>query len=79
MLDLFVRLPFDALPGRLADDVLVRLGITAGPIMGLVAVISLSIYSRYNLSQARHLEIRLALAEKNSTAKIQALRTPRSK
>ena len=70
MLDLFVRLPFDAVPGQLADGVLIRLGITAGPIMGLAAIISLLIYSRYNLNQAKHREVRLALAEKNRAAQI---------
>ncbi len=57
MLDLFVRLPFEAVPGQLEADVLFRLGITAGPIMGLAAVISLLIYSRYRLNRLRHREI----------------------
>jgi Na+/melibiose symporter-like transporter len=56
-LDLFVRLPFEAVPGKLSDDILFRLGITAGPIMGLAALFSLAIYSRYRLSRARHQEI----------------------
>jgi len=57
MLDLFVRLPFEAVPGQLADDVMLRLGITAGPIMGLAAIISLLVYSRYRLTARRHKEI----------------------
>ena len=52
MLDLFVRLPFEAVPGQLDEGVLTRLGITAGPVMGLSAVVSLALYSRYKLSTA---------------------------
>jgi Na+/melibiose symporter-like transporter len=56
-LDLFVRLPFEAVPGQLPDDVLTRLGITAGPIMGFAAIISLIIYIRYKLTPERHREV----------------------
>lgn len=62
-LDLFVRLPFDAVPGRLEDDVLVRLGIMAGPVMGFAAIFSLLAYSRYKLNRERHREILQALQE----------------
>ena len=64
MLDLFVRLPFEAVPGQLADDVMLRLGITAGPIMGLAAIISLLVYSRYRLTAERHKEIMQTLDER---------------
>jgi Na+/melibiose symporter-like transporter len=57
MLDFFVRLPFEAVPGQLPEDVLMRLGITAGPIMGGSALISLLIYARYRLTRERHAEI----------------------
>ena len=60
-LDLFVRLPFEAVPGKLEDDVLVRLGITAGPVMSIAAVLSLLAYSRYKLSRERHQEVLRAL------------------
>ncbi len=63
-LDLFVRLPFEAVPGQLADGVLVRLGITAGPIMGLAALIALAVYSRYSLTRERHAEIIRALGNR---------------
>ncbi len=56
-LDHFVRLPLQSAPGDLDVDVLVRLGIVAGPTMGIVALISLNIYSRYKLSRERHQEI----------------------
>jgi Na+/melibiose symporter-like transporter len=66
MLEYFVRLPFKAVPGELEADVLLRMGITAGPIMGLAAVFSLVIYSRYNLPRARHQEILKALNERRT-------------
>ena len=59
-----IRLPFEAVPGQLADDVLVRLGITAGPVMGFAAIISLAVYSRYRLNRARHQEILAALEDR---------------
>ena len=52
-----MRLPFEAVPGKLDADVLVRLGITAGPIMGMAAIVSFFIYSRYDLKRERHQEI----------------------
>ncbi|MEM7221218.1 MAG: MFS transporter [Pseudomonadota bacterium] len=57
MLDLFVRLPFEAVPGELEQDVLIRMGVLAGPIMGGSALIALVIYSRYRLDRARHAQI----------------------
>ena len=61
---MFVRLPFEAVPGQLNDDVLTRLAITAGPIMGLAAFISILIYSRYRLTKARHQNILDTLRER---------------
>jgi glycoside/pentoside/hexuronide:cation symporter, GPH family len=63
MLDIFVHLPFEAVPGQLEEGILMRLGITAGPVMGLFAVVSLVFYSRYKLSRERHKEILEALAK----------------
>ena len=62
-LDLFVRLPFEAVPGQLDDDILVRLGITAGPVMSFAAILSLLAYSRYKLTREQHREILRALRE----------------
>jgi GPH family glycoside/pentoside/hexuronide:cation symporter len=64
MLDVFVRLPFGAVPGQLDEGVIMRLGLASGPIMGLFALISLVFYSRYNLSRERHKEILLGLKNK---------------
>lgn len=64
MLEYFVRLPFKAVPGELDADVLFRMGLTAGPIMGLAAVFSLLIYSRYNLPRSRHEEILQGLQDR---------------
>lgn len=64
-LDLFVRLPFGAVPGELDSEVLTRMGIVAGPIMGLAALVSLLIYSRHRLNRERHAEILAALRERD--------------
>jgi Na+/melibiose symporter-like transporter len=66
-LDVFVHLPFEAVPGQLEDDMLVRLGITAGPVMSISAIISLVAYSRYKLNRKRHREILEALESTQST------------
>jgi Na+/melibiose symporter-like transporter len=60
-LDLFVHLPFEAVPGQLDDGVLTRLGIAAGPVMALSAIVSLVAYSRYKLNRERHQEVLKAL------------------
>ena len=57
LLDVFVRLPFEAVPGELDQDVLTRMGIIAGPFMGLSALVALFVYSRYRLDRRRHAEI----------------------
>lgn len=66
MLEYYVRLPFKAVPGELEAAVLVRMGLTAGAIMGLVAVFSLLIYSRYNLPRERHQEILQGLQDRQN-------------
>jgi len=63
MLDLFVRFPPDAIPGEIADGALVRLGITAGPVMATSALLSVFIYARYNLNRERHADIVRQLAQ----------------
>ena len=68
MLDFYVRLPEAALPGALEQDTLVRLAITAGPIMGASALLSLAIYSRYRLSRKRHAEILEQIESRNAAA-----------
>ena len=67
MLDFYVRLPEAAIPGELEQDVLNRLAITAGPIMGASALVSIAIYSFYRLDRKRHAEI-LAEIEARKTA-----------
>ena len=57
MLEYYVRLPQQAIPGELDPDTITRLGITAGPVMGAAAIFSLLIYSRYNLSRDDHQNI----------------------
>ena len=65
MLDFYVRLPEAAIPGELEQGVLTRLAITAGPIMGASALVSLAIYSLYQLDRHQHAEI-LAEIERRS-------------
>ena len=67
MLEYYVRLPLQAIPGELSADTLTRLGVSAGPIMGVAAIFSLLIYSRYNLSRDRHQEIMGKLRERAAT------------
>ena len=64
MLEYYVRLPQQAIPGELDADIIMRLGITAGPIMGVAAIISLLIYSLYNLNRERHQQILRELRER---------------
>lgn len=66
-LDVFVHLPFEAVPGQLDDGILFRLGIAAGPVMSISAIISLVAYSRYKLNRERHQEILEALEARRST------------
>ena len=66
MLDFYVRLPASAIPGELEQGTLTRLAITAGPVMGASALVSLAIYSLYRLNRKRHTEILAAIEARNS-------------
>ncbi len=57
MLDWFIVLPLDAVPGEVDTDVIFRLGIAAGPIMAIAGMVSIFFYSRYQLTRQRHAEI----------------------
>ena len=57
MLDLFVRIPFNAVPGQLDDDVIFRLALAGGPIMGFAAILAIPVYYRYHLPRAEHQRI----------------------
>lgn len=67
-LDLFVRMPFQAVPGEVEEGVLIRLGILAGPVVGVLVVIAFLFYRLYDLSKVRHREILSALRAKNANA-----------
>ena len=56
-----MRLPFNAVPGQLDEGTMFRLGVTAGPVMGLAAIVALLVYSRYRLSREEHADILLQL------------------
>ncbi|MEM8497962.1 MAG: MFS transporter [Pseudomonadota bacterium] len=60
-LDVFVHMPYDAVPGQVDQDVIVRLGIVSGPLMGIAALLAMIFYTRYALTKERHLEILKAL------------------
>lgn len=64
MLDSFVGMPVDAIPGQLDAEIVFKLGLAAGPIMALAGAISVIFYSRYRLSQRRHTEIMNTLADR---------------
>ena len=66
MLDLFVRVPFDAVPGQLDDDVIFRLALAGGPIMGLAAVVAIPVYARYHFPRSEHQETLEKMAKKKS-------------
>lgn len=66
MLDFYVRLPAGALPGELDEGILTRLAITAGPVMGASALVSLAIYSMYRLNRKRHAEILAQIEARNA-------------
>jgi Na+/melibiose symporter-like transporter len=64
VLDFYILMPFDAVPGQLDSNVVIRLGIMAGPIMAIAAVISLFIYNKYSLTRERHQEITRLLQQR---------------
>ncbi len=57
LLDAYIRLPFESVPGQLDDATLTRLGLVAGPFMASFAVLSLLCYRGYRLTAAQHREI----------------------
>ena len=65
-LDLYVVFPFDAVPGQVDEATITRMGIVAGPIMALSAMFAVFIYSRYDLTAARHHEILVELENRTS-------------
>ena len=54
LLDAYIRLPFEAVPGQLDSDVVTRLGIIAGPVMAGFALVSLLCYRKYSLTAEQH-------------------------
>ena len=56
-LDLFVRFPSLAVPGEVDADVLFRMGILAGPIMGIASFIAVFFYGKYHLTHSMHTKI----------------------
>ncbi|MBT3530539.1 MAG: MFS transporter [Gammaproteobacteria bacterium] len=67
LLDTYIRMPTGAIPGELESDILLRLGIVAGPVMAMAAVVAVFIYSKYDLNRARHQEIIGLLKDKRQS------------
>ena len=68
LLDVFVHMPFEAVPGEVDPGVITRLGIAAGPIMGLAGLVAGVFYYQYKLDKTRHAEVMAKLAERAKTA-----------
>lgn len=68
-LDLYVRFPPLAVPGEVDADVLFRMGVLAGPVMGAAAIISLFIYARYNLTHTMHQQIIVDIEKRKTLEK----------
>ncbi len=65
LLDVYIRLPFGAVPGELDEGILTRLGIVGGPLMASFAIVSLFFYRMYGLSAGQHKEIIKAINARN--------------
>ncbi len=76
MLDVFVHMPFEAVPGQVDADVIARLGIAGGPVMGAASLIAVFFYARYDLSRDRHAEIIAAIAKRHAEAKSAVVQSP---
>lgn len=68
MLDWFVKMPFEAVPGQVDAEVIFRLGLVAGPIMALAASVSIVFYMQYDLTREKHQQIMRSLAERAESA-----------
>ncbi len=67
LLDLFIRMPFAAVPGKIGADVVVRLALASGPIMGFAALMAIPFYARYDLTKDQHRAILDRLNERKAT------------
>jgi GPH family glycoside/pentoside/hexuronide:cation symporter len=57
-----IAFPTGVSPGEIPLDVVMQFGVVAGPLTIIPGLISIRFYLRYNIDEARHNEIRLALA-----------------
>jgi GPH family glycoside/pentoside/hexuronide:cation symporter len=57
----WVGIPPGAQPGAVEADVVFRLGLAAGPIVAATYAIPLYLFTRFDLSRARHRELRRVL------------------
>jgi len=62
-LDKFVRFPSLAVPGAVDAEVLFRMGILAGPIMGIASFVAVFFYGKYHLTHSMHIKIIAGIEE----------------
>jgi Na+/melibiose symporter-like transporter len=62
----WVGIPAGAQPGTIEADVVFRLGLAAGPIVAATYAIPLYLFTRFDLSRARHRELRRVLDGRSS-------------
>ena len=60
------------MPGALEPAVLTRMGLTAGPVMGLSAIVSMAVYSRHDLTREKHAAILQEIAARRPRGEGQA-------
>jgi Na+/melibiose symporter-like transporter len=60
----WVAIPALAQPGTVSADALFRLGLAAGPIVAASFLVPLYLFKRFDLTRARHAELRRALDER---------------
>jgi Na+/melibiose symporter-like transporter len=68
----FVQMPTDAIPGEVAPEVLFKLGLATGPILGCCFLIPFLICTRLTVSRAKHAEIQSALGEQQDAESVPA-------
>jgi Na+/melibiose symporter-like transporter len=56
-----IQFPHGARPGEVAHEIVVKLGILAGPVAALPALLSIGFYAAYRIDRNKHIEIRRQL------------------
>ena len=75
-LQYIVVMPFGAVPGQVADDVILRLGLVSGPLAALASLAAVFAYGGYSLTRADHAEIRAQLDAREEEERRAAATSP---